>query len=284
MYETIPSSDLKTVGRGERRIDGVEKVAGSALYIADMVMPGMLYAKVKHSPHPRARIVRIDTSKAQSLPGVHGVLTGNELTYRVGLYLVDKFVLARDMVRYEGEAIAAVAAESPEIAAFAVDLIDVEYEVLPPVTNPVEALGKDSPLVHPDLGTYSYVEAVFTPMPDTNIANHTKLRKGDIDKGFAEADLIVERRYTNPNVQHVPLETHGSIGKWEAGDRLTVWTSAQSPFTVRNLLCYSFGLPHNAVRVITPYIGGGFGGKAGIHLEPLVLCLSRKAGGASYTI
>lgn len=270
---------LKYVGRQAERVDTLEKLTGSALYTGDFVLPGMLYAKVKRSPHAKARIVRINTSRAEKLPGVFAVLTGEELDYRVGLYLVDKYILAKGVVRHFGEAVAAVAAESLALARKAVDLIEVEYEILQPVLDPVEAFQKGAPLVHPDLGSYDYVREVFTPIPGTNVANHTRLRKGTIEKAFTQADHIIEREYSNPNVQHVPMETHVAVGQWRTGDQLTIWTSAQSPFTVRNLLCHSFGLPHNNIRVFIPHVGGGFGGKAGIGLEPLVACLSRKAGG-----
>ncbi len=279
MLEKVPASELKCVGHGTERIDTVEKVTGAAYYTGDLCFPGMLFGKVKRSPHAKARIVHIDTSRARALPGVHAVLTGADLDVRVGLYLVDKYVLARDVVRHFGEAVAAVAAESPEIARKAVDLIQVEYEPMTPVLDPAEAVKNGAPLVHPDLGSYDYVQEVFSPVGGTNIANISKYRKGDIEKGFAEADVIVEREYTNPSVQHVPMETHVSIGQWQPGDKIQIWTSAQSPFTVRNLFCHSFKLSHNQVRVFIPYVGGGFGGKAGIHLEPLACCLSRAAGG-----
>lgn len=279
MYERVPKESLKCVGRRSERVDDFEKVTGAAVFTGDMSFPGMLFAKVKKSPYASARILSVDCSAAERLPGVHAVVTGAELDYRLGLYLVDKFILARGVVRHFGEAVAAVAADSPERAAEAVDLIKVEYEPLEPVVDPVEALSPDAPLVHPDLGSYSHVEACFTPVPGTNIANHTKLRKGDVEKGFAESDFVIERRYSNPSVQHVPMETHVAIGKWGAGDRLRVWTSAQSPFTVRNLLSCALGIPHGSIQVHVPYVGGGFGGKAGIGIEPLVLVLSRKAGG-----
>ncbi|MDD3667010.1 MAG: xanthine dehydrogenase family protein molybdopterin-binding subunit [Bacteroidales bacterium] len=279
MLENTPKKDLKYIGKDVERIDVVEKLTGQALYTADLEFAGMLHGKVLRSPHAKARIKKIDVSKAKRLMGVHAVLTGNDLDYRVGLYLVDKYILARDTIRHFGEAVAAVAAETPAIAQQALDLIEVEYEVLTPFLDPKKVFDKKAPLVHPDLGKYDYVEAVFTPVPGTNIANHTKLRKGDVDKGFKNADLIVEREYTNPNVQHVPMETHIAVGKWDAGDRITIHTSAQSPFTVRNLFAHSFKIPHCNIRVITPYLGGGFGGKAGIHLEPLCCCLSKMAGG-----
>ena len=271
--------NLKIVGKGVKRIDAVEKLTGQALYTGDLEFKGMLHAKILRSPYAKAKIKKLDVSKAKRLEGVHAVLTGKDLDNLVGLYLVDKHILAKGVTRHFGEAVAAVAAEDPTIAQKAIDLIDVEWQEMKPFLEPKEIFDKKAPLVHPDLGDYSYVKEVFTPVPGTNIANHTKLRKGDIDKGFKEAYKVFEREYTNPNVQHVPMETHVAIGKWDVGDKVTIYTSAQSPFTVRNLFAISFGLPHCNVKVVTPYVGGGFGGKAGIHLEPLACALSRKAGG-----
>ena len=153
------------------------------------------------------------------------MLVGSELQEKLGLYVVDKDILAKDVVRHYGEAVAAVAAETPEIASEAVDLIEVEFEVLEPVLDQMKALETDAPLVHPDLGDYEYVEAAFTPQPGTNVPNLTTLRKGDVEAGFAEAEWIVEREYTNPSVQHVPLETHVAIVEWKAGDNVTIWSS-----------------------------------------------------------
>jgi CO/xanthine dehydrogenase Mo-binding subunit len=279
MLENTRPEDLRHIGGSPERTEAVAKLTGQATYVSDMTLPGMLYAQVTKSPHARARIRGIDTSRAAALPGVRAVLTGAELDYRIGLYVVDKYLLARGEVRHFGEAVAAVAADTLEIARRAADLIEVDYEVLPPVLNHMDALRDDAPLVHPDLGSYDHVSAVFTPIPGTNIANQSKLRKGDVEKGFAEAAWIVEREYTNPSVQHVPMETHVAIARWKAGDEVDIWTSAQSPFAVRNLFCYTFKLPLTQVRVVVPHVGGAFGGKAGIHLEPLVACLSRQAGG-----
>jgi len=279
MFDQVRPEDLAFVGKDSERIDSTEKLTGEALYVSDMTMPGMLYAAVKRSPHARARIKRIDTSKAAVMPGVRAVVTGAELDYRLGLYVVDKYILAKGEVRHYGEAVAAVAAETYAQARRAVDALVVDYEPLPPVLHHMEALKPDAPLVHPDLGTYDHIAAVFTPKPGTNIANHTRLRKGDTEKGFSESEWVVEREYSCPSVQHVPMETHVAIAKWARGDQVTIWTSAQSPFTVRNLFCHAFKLPHNNVRVHIPYVGGGFGGKAGIGVEPLAAVLSRAAGG-----
>jgi CO/xanthine dehydrogenase Mo-binding subunit len=279
MFDQVRPEDLTYVGKDSGRIDATEKLTGEALYVSDMTVPGMLHAAVKRSPHARARIKRIDTSKALSLPGVRAVVTGAELDYRLGLYVVDKYILAKGEVRHYGEAVAAVAAETYAQARRAADAVVVEYEPLPPVLHHMEALKPDAPLVHPDLGSYDHIAAVFTPKPGTNIANHTRLRKGDTDKGFAESEWVVEREYSCPSVQHVPMETHVAIARWARGDQVEIWTSAQSPFTVRNLFCHAFKLPHNNVRVHIPYVGGGFGGKAGIGVEPLAAVLSRAAGG-----
>lgn len=279
MLERTPKNECKLVGKGIERVDTKEKLSGQALYAGDLSFSGMLYGKLLRSPYAKAKIKKIDISKAKRLQGVHAILTGKDLDNRVGLYLVDKHILAKEVTKHFGEAVAAVAAETAVIAQKAVDLIDVEFEELTPFLEPKNVFDKKAPLVHPNLGSYDYVKEVFTPIPGTNIANHTKLRKGDVEKGFKEADFVFEREYTNPNVQHVPMETHVAIGKWDVGDKITIHTSAQSPFTVRNLFAHSFGIPHCNIRVITPYVGGGFGGKAGIHLEPLACALSKVAGG-----
>jgi CO/xanthine dehydrogenase Mo-binding subunit len=279
MFDAVKTADLAYVGKKAGRPDMIEKLTGEAMFVSDMELPGMLHAQLKKSPHARARIVRIDTAKAASMPGVRAIVTGEELDYHIGLYIVDKFILAKGEVRHYGEAVAAVAAETLEQARAAVEAIEVEYEPLPPVLHHMDALKPDAPLVHPDLGTYSYVTAAFTPKPGTNIANHTKLRKGDVDKGFEQSEYIIEREYSCPSVQHVPMETHVAIVQWGKGDKVNIWTSAQSPFTVRNLFCHAFKLPHTNVRVQIPYVGGGFGGKAGIGVEPLCAVLSRKANG-----
>ncbi|WP_406676951.1 xanthine dehydrogenase family protein molybdopterin-binding subunit [Moorella sp. ACPs] len=267
------------IGAGIPRIDGVEKVTGEALYVHDLKVQGMLYARLKTSPYAHARIKRIDTSKARALPGVKAVLTGADVPYKLGLYMIDRPVLATGKVRYYGEPVAAVAAVDLDTAQEAVDLIEVEYEPLPAVLDVEAALQEGAPLVHEDLGTYSWIKGVYFPKPGTNIANHFKLRKGDVEAGFARADVIVENSFYQPQVLHMPLETHVAIAKWSTGDRIKVWTSAQSPFAVRDLLSAATGVPRSQIEVIVPYVGGGFGGKAGIHLEALVACLSRAARG-----
>lgn len=269
---------MKFVGKSIKRVDGVKKVTGSLKYVDDMKMPRMLYVAVKRSPHPHARIVSIDTSRALSLKGVKDVITGEFYTKRGGLYLEDKNFLAVGKARYRGEAVAAVAAESEDIAKTAAELIEVEYEVLPAVTNAVEAMAPNAPLVHPDLGDYK-VAPVFFPEPGTNISNHYKLRKGDAEKGFAESDFVFENKFYVPHVQHVPIETHTAVAQMDADGYLRVWASCQSPYAVRQALSAAFDIPLNKLRVISPAVGGGFGSKAGTTLEGIIIPLAMRSNG-----
>lgn len=264
---------MKSVGVSIDRVDGIKKVTGQAKYVDDMKMARMLYAQVKRSPYAHARILSIDTSEAEKLPGVKSVITGEYYKKRGGLYLEDKNFLAVGTAKFRGEAVAAVAAETLEIAQQAVDLIKVEYEELPAVTNAIEGMKPDAPIIHPDLGSYK-VAPIFHPIAGTNISHHFKLRKGDVEKGFAESDYVTEHTYYVPHVQHVPIEPHVAVAQYEADGKLTVWASCQSPFAVRQALAASFDLPLNKVRVISPYVGGGFGAKAGTTLEGIVIPLS----------
>jgi len=267
------------VGGAHPRPDAYDKVTGEATYTHDMALPGMLWARIKISPHAAAKIVSVDTSQAQAVPGVRAILLGDEMDQRLGLYMADKRVLARGSVRYQGEPVAAVAADTEEAAAEACDLIEVKYELAPAVLDVDQALADGAPLVHPDLGSYSHMKGVFFPQAGTNIAHWQKIYRGDTEQGFAEADHVFEHQFQNPPVQHAPLETHAVIARALSRDRMEIISSAQSPFTVRNILAHSFGLPHNNIRVKIPYVGGGFGGKAGIHQEPIAYLLSRKVGG-----
>jgi CO/xanthine dehydrogenase Mo-binding subunit len=196
------------IGTSPLRIEGKEKVSGAAQYVDDLQFgPNLLHARLKRSPLAHARILRIDTSRAQTLPGVRVVVTGADFPGYTGLYLKDRRIFATDRVRYVGDPVAAVAADTPEIADQAIALIDVEYEELPTVFDPEYGAGPDAPLLHPDLVNYEHVPFIF-PQPGTNISNWFKVRKGDMERGWAEADCILEGRYRVPQLQHVPLETH----------------------------------------------------------------------------
>jgi Aerobic-type carbon monoxide dehydrogenase, large subunit CoxL/CutL homologs len=271
--------DYNYVGKGIPRIDGVEKVTGEAQYVQDMFFNGMLYARIKTSPYAHALIKKIDVSKARKLPGVKAILTGEQAYQKLGIYIVDKPILAVEKVRYFGEAVAAVAAVDIDTAEKAIELIEIEYEPLKALLDVEEAVKPDAILVHKDLGNYKTIPDVFFPEAGTNISNHFKLRKGDIDKGFKESDFIIENKFHVPQILHVPMETHAVIAKWGTGDKIKIWSSAQSPYTLRNLFSIALNVPIQNVDVTVPYIGGGFGGKAGIHLEPLVALLSKAANG-----
>jgi CO/xanthine dehydrogenase Mo-binding subunit len=271
--------ELRVVGTSVPRDDAIDKVTGAARYTTDLALPGMLHAAILTSPHASARIVSVDLTDARSVPGVRAVLAGSDLDVRLGLYLRDKRILARDVVRYQGEPVAAVAADTLDVARDACRRIRVEYEELPAVLDPRDAMAADAPLVHPDLADYDHMRGVFFPQPGTNVAHHQKIRKGDSRASMAAADVRLEASFYNPPVQHVPMETHASIAQALPESRVEIWTSSQSPYTVRHLLSVCLGLPHAAIRVHVPYVGGGFGGKAGLGLEPLATVLSRAAGG-----
>ena len=271
--------ELSYVGKPVARADAVDKVTGTAQYTHDLLFPGMLHTALVLSPHASARIVSIHAEDAQALPGVRAVLTGIGLCYQLGLYMQDKCILARDVVRYQGEAVVAIAADTFDIAKAACLLVKVEYDVQPSVLDPREAMQESAHLVHPDLHTYDYMEGVFFPKAHTNIAHHQKIRKGSFDQAFENAEIHITASFYNPPVQHAPMETHASIAQALPGNRMEIWTSSQSPYTVRHLLSNCFELPHANVRIHVPYVGGGFGGKAGLGLEPLAYVLSKTAGG-----
>jgi CO/xanthine dehydrogenase Mo-binding subunit len=269
----------KYIGKSPDRSEALEKVTGRAAYVHDMELPGMLYAKALHSPYARAKIVSIDVSAAKALPGVKAVLTGEDAPYLVGLYMIDKRIIAKDIVRYQGEVVAAVAATDERIAEEAVSLIKVEYEVLPSVQTIDEAL-EAKILVHEDINDLEYMKGVFFPQKDSNIASWNKTVRGDVEKAFEESYLVVENEMYLPAAAHTPLETHAAIAEADPySDRIKIWSSAQSPFAVRQLMAKSFGIAESDIQVIIPYVGGGFGGKAGIHLEPLSALLSKACKG-----
>ena len=266
---------LKYVGQSETRVDGVRKVTGFSRYTDDLKLSGMLYARIKKSPYPHAKILKIDTSKAEKLPGVKVVITGKDVPNRVGLYLEDKTFLAIDKVRFIGEPVAAVAAESEEIAEEAISLIEVDYEELPAVFSPLEGIKPDAPLIHEDLSSYKHA-SIILPQSGTNISNHYKIRKGDAQKGFKEADFVFENEFYVPHIQHSAIENHCAIAQVDPEGKITVWAGCQSPYAVRRTLATAFNIPLNKIRVISPAIGGGFGGKAGTTLEGIVIPLAQK--------
>jgi len=266
---------LKHVGKSALRVDGARKVTGFSRYTDDLKLSGMLYTRIKKSPYPHAKILKIDTSKAEKLPGVKVVITGKDVPIRVGLYLEDKTFLAINKVRFIGEPVAAVAAESEEVAEEAVSLIEVDYEKLSAVFSPLDGIKPDAPLIHEDLGSYKHA-SIILPQSGTNISNHYKIRKGDTEKGFKEADFIFENEFYVPHIQHSAIENHCAIAQVDPEGKITVWAGCQSPYAVRRTLATAFSIPLNKIRVISPAIGGGFGGKAGTTLEGIVIPLAQK--------
>ncbi len=273
------------VGKSVPRVDAFEKVTGAAKYVDDMAFgPGLLYGKIVHSPVAHALIKRIDVSAALALPGVKAVVTGQDNPTHLGLYLKDRYIFAYDRVRYVGESVAGVVAVSEEIAEQAAKLIQVEYEELEPVFDPFQGAQPGAPLIHPDLGQYAVVPFIF-PEPGTNISEHFKLRKGQVsDAGIADAvwaqcAVIVEDTFTLPQIQHAPIETHVAVAQWDASGQVTLWAASQSPFAQRDILAQSLGIPHGNMRVISPYVGGGFGGKAGISIEANVVLMAKAVQG-----
>jgi carbon-monoxide dehydrogenase large subunit len=267
------------IGVSTPRVDAREKVLGSAMFADDLQFgPGLLYARVKRSPHPHALVKRIDTSKARALPGVKAVVTGADYPGMIGLYLTDRHIFCRDRVRYVGDPVAGVAATSEAIAEKAVELIEVEYEPLPGVFDPEFGASPEAPLLHPDLGKYEVANFIF-PEPGTNISNHFRIRKGDVEAAWSQCDVVIERRYRIPHVQHVPIEPHVATAKADESGKVTLWGSSQSPFAQRNLIAKALGISQSDVQVIAPYVGGGFGCKAGVSMEALAVCIAMKVRG-----
>ncbi len=275
---TMKAAQYRHVGTRALRGDAVDKVTGTWSYGTDFALPGMLYAKVLRSPYPHARIVSVDTARARSRAGVRAVVTGAELPYLFGSAIRDEPFLARGKVRYAGEPVVAVAAISEEIARETIDLIDVEYEELPAVFDPLEAMRPGSPLVHEDLTAYE-MEGAFTRCPGTNILGHTKIRRGDIDQGFRDADFVFEDVFTTQYVQHCSMEAHVSIAQVAADGAVTIWSSCQSPYNFLRDLSKALGLPYSMVRVIVTGVGGAFGAKMYLRTEPLTVALAMRTRG-----
>ena len=263
------------IGYNVPRVDAIEKVTGRAVYGPDLKVPGMLYGKVLRSSLPHARILNVDTSKAESLPGVKAVVTGKDFIGRYGLIVQDQPCYCFDKVRYIGDPVAGVAAVDLDTAEEALELIKIDYEELPPVFDPREAMKPASPLVHEDLGNYWH-GPVFFPVAGTNICNHFKLRRGYVDEGFQQSDFIVEDTFTTPMIQHCHLEPHVSMAKFEPSGQVTIWSSTQHPYAVRREVARFLNLSINRVRVIVTCLGGGFGGKVMLKVEPLCLVLAMK--------
>src|SRR3990172_5449071 len=273
--------EFKVIGYPIPRLDSREIVTGKVTFGVDVALPGMLFGKVVRSPIPHGRILSIDVSEAERLPGVVAVVTAKDvLGNRFGFALKDETVFAVDKVRYIGDAVAAVAASDEKTAEKAAGLIRVEYDELPAVFDPVEAMRGDAPLVHPAMSTYEtarLLKGAWKPVSGSNIVHRAEFAKGDVEKGFKEADLIFEDIFTTSQIHHCYIEPHAVVAKADF-ERITVWSCTQQPFPLRSCLAGIFGLPENKVRVISTKVGGGFGGKIAPRLEPYAVALSMKSG------
>jgi CO/xanthine dehydrogenase Mo-binding subunit len=283
----LEKETLKIVGTRPIRPDGVDKVTGRANFGADMKLPGMLWGKIKRSPHAHARIVSINTDKAMALPGVKAVTTRADFPdippdkRTIGamphnLWDLSRNCMAKGKALYEGHAVAAVAATSPAIAEQALDLIEVEYEVLPHVMDVEAAMAPHAPVLHDDIFT-----AGLEPRPTkpSNVSKMVRFAKGDVEAGFAEAEIVIERRYTTKPVHQAYIEPHACVVSVGADGQTTIWSSSQGQFMVRAYTSRIAGAEDNAsIRAIPAEIGGGFGGKTIIYLEPVAYVLSKKSG------
>ena len=276
--------ELKWVGTRAVRPDGVDKVTGRAKYGADIHVANMLVGKVLRSPHAHAHIKSIDTSKAQALAGVKAVVTRDDFPEMpwefspMGELLVNYNdmscnVMAREKALYEGHAVAAVAATSEAIAKRALKLIEVDYEVLPHVIDVVEAMQPDAPLLHPHIFTTG-VEP--TPGKPSNVASRAQFGHGDVEAGFAKADIVIEREFTTEGIHQGYIEPHAVMASASEDGQAEMWVCTQGHFSVREFSAVLVGMEQSRLRVTASEIGGGFGGKTTVYLEPLALALSLK--------
>ena len=284
----LATKTYDVVGTRPIRHDGADKVTGRALYGADFDTAGLLHGKILRSPHAHARIKSVDTSAAEALPGVAAVVVSADFASdadavvdlgegATSLKWLRDNVLASDKALYRGHAVAGVAASNPHVAEEAVALIRVDYEVLPPVVTVEQAMADGAPILHDSLKTKELGEETDTV---SNIAEHFQHKKGDAAKGFAEADVVVEREYRAKTVHQGYIEPHNATALWNADGRLHVWCSTQGAFTVRDAMAQLLDMPVSNIRVTPMEIGGGFGGKIPVYLEPVAALLSRKTGQA----
>jgi len=284
---TIERPAYKVIGTRPIRPDGVEKVTGKAQYAADARPQGVVFAKILRSPHAHARILSVDTSEAERHPGVLAIITAADFPQAedkiedlgegaVNLRELSDNILASEKVLYRGHAIAAVAAASPHEAEAAVQKIRVEYEVLTPVMNVLDAMREDAPL----LSETRHTKMMGGQQSDkpSNIAAYNQFKTGDIEAAFAESDLVVEREFTTAMVHQGYIEPQSSTASWNADGTITIWTSTQGAFVVRAQVADVLRVPVARVKVIPLEIGGGFGGKIPIYLDPVAALLSKKSG------
>ena len=270
------TTSYSVIGRSVTREEGPDKVSGSAIYPADVVLPGILWGKVLRSPYPHARILNIDTSKARQVPGVHAVITGKDLLdSNVGRLLRDCPVLARDRVRFVGEKVAAVAAETEEAAEEALLLIEVEYDEMPAVFDSLDAMEPSAPTLHMDMASYPGLPQPASKVNNVFAENHWT--KGDVEQGFLESDLIFEHTFTAQLMHQAYIEPHACVAKVDDSGRVEIWANNKGPFMLREQVAEACGIPQESITVYPCNIGGDFGGKGSFMDVPLCYYLALHA-------
>ncbi|HVO93071.1 MAG TPA: molybdopterin cofactor-binding domain-containing protein, partial [Terriglobales bacterium] len=270
-------AEIRSIGIPSPRVEGEEKVGGAALYAVDVSVPDMLWAKVLRSPIAHGRIKKIDCAKAAALSGVRAVLTGDDLRgARIGKKIVDMPLLAEHVVRYRGEKVAAVAADTEAIAELALDLIEVEYEELPIVTDPLQAMAPEAPLLHPNLAQYKgLLHKIETP---SNVFVHLTWKKGVVEEGFRQSDAVIENTYTVAAVHQAYIEPHSSLVRINSDGTADVWSSNKSPFNLRDQVGSAMQVAPASLIIHPCYIGGDFGGKGDGNDVAVCYALARKTG------
>lgn len=267
------------LGRSIERLDGLEKVTGTAMFVLDVDNPGTLHARMVTSPYAHARIVSVCTSEADAMPGVQAVLTGASTSIMCGSLLADRPVIAADKVRYHGEPVAVVVASTKLDATRAVEMVRVVYEPLPVVNSPAEGMKPGAPLVHDDLARYERIKPVVRPQQGTNIAHHQAIRKGDMATAWAESKVIIESTSQIPQSDHAALEPRAARVQVRPDGQVIVDSTSQGPYIVRKELSRCFGIDEGRIIVNTPLVGGSFGGKQAVQLEVIAFAASQAVGG-----
>jgi CO/xanthine dehydrogenase Mo-binding subunit len=269
--------EIRSVGIPSPRVEGEEKVGGRALYAVDVVLPNTLWVKVLRSPIAHGKIKKINLAEARKVPGVEVILTGQDVTgVKIGKKVVDMPLLADGVVRYIGEKVAAVAAESEEAAERAVNLIDVEYEELPAVTDPLEAIKPSAPLLHPDVAQYKGL--LHSIEVASNVFVQLKWNKGNVEEGFRQSDLVVENTFQVPAVHQAYIEPHSCVVQAKPDGGAEVWASTKSPFAMREQVGSALQIAPSGIVIHPCYVGGDFGGKGDANEVALCYVLSKRCG------
>ncbi len=274
---TLRKSNI--VGRPFARVEGQRRLTGTARYVDDLDFgPELLHARIVHSTHPHAELLHVDITQALAVPGVFLLLTGADVPGMLGQQLHDRPVLAQTRVRYAGEPVAVAVAATSEAAERAAGLVTVTYRDLPGVYDLAASLAPAAPLVHVDGMGYDRAAHV-APVPGTNIAHHTLQERGDVRAGLAQAAVVVEHTYRASSVLHVAMEPHGGVAQMDDNGQITLWASTQAPFAKRDLIAQALGLGPERLRMVTPFVGGGFGGKTHVSIEALLVALAMRLPG-----